>query len=146
MKRIILLLSMILMLAALLISPETRAESLNQIMNRYNTCDSNYNYDMTHSPDQAAGDCRFGNYNPEVQCLNHPDPPSCIESYRTTCIQNATSNHLSCVSAIEQHRDMENFCDHAREIRDYCNAAYVASEDYEAWSSCMASSGIWQCE
>ena len=79
MKRVILMLSVVLVVAALLTTPGTRAESLGQIMDRYNTCDSSYNYNMTHSPDQYAGDCRFGEYYP-LQCYFDPDPQSCIEN------------------------------------------------------------------
>lgn len=147
MKRIILILSLVVMAAALLISPGANAESIGQILDRYYACDNSYTYNMTHSPDAAAGDCRWGTYSP-TQCafLPSPEKESCIEDYRVPCLQNAFSNHLSCVGDIESHREMENFCDHAREIRDFCNAAYYVDEDIAAWSSCLLSSGISQCE
>ena len=144
MKRVIFMLSVVLMVAALLVSPGALAESLGQIMDRYNTCDSNYNYNMNHYPSYES-DCRWGGFYP-TQCVFAPDPDACAEGVRTQCLQSAFSNYSSCVSDIGPHRDAENFCDHAREVRDYCNAAYSQLEDYDAWSSCMASSGIEQCE
>ena len=144
MKRIILMLSLVVMTAALLASPGTRAESIEQILNRYYACDSSYNYDMNNYPDTFGGDCRFEYY--PLACISAPDPESCIEDYRATCIQNATSNHLTCVSGIESNREMQNFCDDAREIRNFCEAAYYATEDSAAFSACMLSSGISQCE
>ena len=145
MKRIILLLSLVVMAAALLIPSGTSAESIYQILNRYYACDDSYNYDVTHSPDAAAGDCRWQYYSP-TQCAFAPDEEACIEQYRATCLQNAGSNNLTCVSDIGPYRESTNFCDDAREIRDFCNAAYLAIEDWDAWSACMLSSGISQCE
>lgn len=144
MKRVILMVSLVLMAAALLIPPGTRAESISEILSRYNACDDNYDYDMTHYPDQWAGDCRF-EYEP-WQCYFDPDPESCIESYRATCQQTAFSNYTSCVGAIGPHRDAINFCAHAYEIANQCEAFYPGFEDYEAYSACVDSSGIWQCE
>ena len=144
MKRVILMVSLILTAASLLIPPRTHAETLSQIIARYDSCDGNYNYDMTHYPDELAGDCRF-QYEP-WQCEFAPDPESCIESYRTTCQQTAFSNYTSCVGAIGPHRDSINFCAHAYEIADQCSSYYPNFEDYEAYSACVDSSGISQCE
>lgn len=144
MKRIIFLLSSVLMMAVLLITPGARAESISEILGRYNTCDGNYNYDMTHSPDSLAGDCRFSYF--PIQCFLAPDEEACVESYRAACIQSAGSNYVSCVGAIGPHRDQINFCAHANEIKNQCIALYSGLEDFEAFAACMDSSGIYQCE
>lgn len=91
-------------------------------------CDDNYT--------NTLGTCRSN--------IGYPYDPT-----ESECRYEAGSSYSTCLNTIEEPMPQMNFCSQARAARDNCVNTYGPSsylDDWDAYTSCIAASGINQCE
>lgn len=102
------------------------------------------------------GDCSFTYFDDQSSCwaaaaacesISDPtEKANCLYQAQSICPANASNQYSYCVDATNAFRGSLNYCDEARQLYYICGGTFTGIDDWEAFESCRAASGIDSCQ
>jgi hypothetical protein len=102
------------------------------------------------------GNCAFTYFDDQTdcwaaaeQCQSISDPTekaNCLYQSQTICPASANGNYSYCVDATSVFRGQLDYCFQAQQLEAICAGTFTGLDDWEAYESCRAASGIDSCQ